>query len=160
VSFFGVWGVRSPSRSAAADPSTVEVPAVLGLSKVGAESLLRNARLVPQYEFVRGADGASVGTVIKQSPDGADIAAIGSTVIVMINIGSGSDEITSADEDGRTPTVSSSDTFRPDTDSRNSPDLQARQSDLSNGGAGIPRVESGDRKGKSEKAVKKDDKSR
>jgi predicted Ser/Thr protein kinase len=156
----GVLGVHYSSRSAAADPSTVEVPAVLGLSKVGAESLLRNARLVPQYEFVRGADGASVGTVIKQSPDGADIAAIGSTVIVMINIGSGSDEITSADEDGRTPTVSSSDTFRPDTDSRNSPDLQARQSDLSNGGAGIPRVESGDRKGKSEKAVKKDDKSR
>jgi serine/threonine-protein kinase len=67
---------------------------VLGLSKVGAESLVRNAGLVPRYEFVRGEDAASVGTVIKQSPEGPDIAAIGSTVIVVINIGSGRDTIT------------------------------------------------------------------
>ena len=151
-------GVHQSSRSAAAEPSTLEVPAVLGLSKVGAESLLRNARLVPRFEFVNAADGASVGTVIKQSPDGADTVAMGSTVTVMINIGSGSDEITRAG--GRTPTVSSSDTFRPVTDSGNSADAQARQSDVSDEGARVYRVEGGDSKKKSEKAAKKDNKPR
>jgi eukaryotic-like serine/threonine-protein kinase len=153
-------GVHQSSRSAAAEPSTLEVPAVLGLSKVGAESLLRNARLVPRFEFVNAADGASVGTVIKQSPDGADTVAMGSTVTVMINIGSGSDEITRAGEGGRTPTVSSSDTFRPVTDSGNSADAHARQSDVSDEGARVYRVEGGDSKKKSEKAAKKDNKPR
>ncbi len=156
-----VLGVYQSTRSAAAEPGTIEVPAVLGLSKVGADSLLRNARLVPRFEFV-DADEASVGTVIKQSPDGADIAAIGSTVIVVINIGSGRDAITR--EDGRTlartPSVSSSDTFRPVTDSGNSADAQARQSDVSDDRAGVHRVEGGDsKKKKSEKAAKKDNKS-
>jgi eukaryotic-like serine/threonine-protein kinase len=139
-----VLGVDQFSRSAAAEPSTIEVPAVLGLSKVGAESLLRNARLEPRFEFANGADGTSVGTVITQSPDGADTAAIGSTVIVMINIGSGRDAITArhAGDEGRLenrpPSVSSSDNFRPYGDS-GSLDLQARRS-LSTGGAGVHRV--------------------
>ena len=151
-----VLGVHQFSRSAAAEPSTIEVPAVLGLSKVGAESLLRNARLVPRFEFANGADGTSVGTVITQSPDGADTAAIGSTVIVMINIGSGRNAITarhSGDEgrlENRPPSVSSSDNFRPYGDSA-SIDLQARRSGLSVGGAGVHRVQGGDSK-KSEKA--------
>ena len=85
---------------------------------------------------------------------------MGSTVTVMINIGSGSDEITRAGEGGRTPTVSSSDTFRPVTDSGNSADAQARQSDVSDEGARVYRVEGGDSKKKSEKAAKKDNKPR
>jgi eukaryotic-like serine/threonine-protein kinase len=157
-----VLGVYQSTRSAAAEPSTIEVPAVLGLSKVGAESLLRNARLVPRFEFVN-ADGASVGTVIKQSPDGADTAAVGSTVIVVINIGSGRDARAHAGDDSRTvartPSVSSSDTFRPLTDSGNSADAKASQRDLSDDGAGTQRVEGGDSKG-SEKAAKKDNKHR
>jgi hypothetical protein len=144
-----VLGVHQFSRSAAAEPSTIEVPAVLGLNKVGAESLLRNARLVPQFEFANGVDGTSVGTVITQSPDGADTAAIGSTVIVMINIGSGRDAITarhSGDEgrlENRPPSVSSSDNFRPYGDS-GSLDLQVRRSSLSAGGAGVHWVQGGD----------------
>jgi serine/threonine-protein kinase len=157
-----VLGVYQSTRSAAAEPSTIEVPAVLGLSKVGAESLLRNARLVPRFEFVN-ADGALVGTVIKQSPDGADTAAVGSTVIVVINIGSARDAIAHAGDDSRmvarTPSVSSSDTFRPLTDSGNSADAQASQHDLSDDGTGKQRVEGGDSKG-SEKAAKKDNKHR
>jgi hypothetical protein len=179
-----VLGVHQFSRSAAAEPSTIEVPAVLGLNKGGAESLLRNARLVPRFEFANGVDGTSVGTVITQSPDGADTAAIGSTVIVMINIGSGRDAITarhSGDEgrlENRPPSVSSSDNFRPYGDS-GSLDLQARRSSLSAGGAGVHRAQGGDSKKsekasdntqsesekasdnkKSEKAAKKDKKSR
>jgi serine/threonine-protein kinase len=151
-----VLGVHQFSRSAAAEPSTIEVPAVLGLNKVGAESLLRNARLVPRFEFANGVDGTSVGTVITQSPDGADTAAIGSTVIVMINIGSGRDAITarhSGDEgrlENRPPSVSSSDNFRPYGDS-GSLDLQARRSSLSAGGAGVHRAQGVDSK-KSKKA--------
>jgi hypothetical protein len=154
-SSFSLW--RAPACSASinsadprpAEPSTIEVPAVLGLSKVGTERLLRNARLVPRFEFANGADGTSIGTVITQSPDGANTAAIGSTVIVMINIGSGRDAITarhSGDEDrleNRPPSVSSSDNFRPYCDS-GSLDLQARRSSLSAGGAGMHRVQGGD----------------
>ena len=139
-----VLGVHQFSRSAAAEPSTIEVPAVLGLNKVGAESLLRNARLVPRFEFANGADGTSVGTVITQSPDGADTAAIGSTVIVMINIGSGRDAITARGRlENRPPSVSSSDNFRPYGGS-GSLDLHARRSGLSAGGAGVHRVQGGD----------------
>jgi serine/threonine-protein kinase len=168
-----VLGVHQSSRSAAPEPGTIEVPAVLGLSKVGAQNLLRNARLVPRFEFVSGADGASVGTVIKQSPDGADSAAIGSTVIVVINIGSGRDAITAryAGDEGRlgnrSPSVSSSDNFRQYVDS-GTPDFRARQGGLSAVGAGLHRVQGGDStqsgkasdSKKSEKAAKKDKKSR
>ena len=75
------------SGSATAAASTSEVPAVLGLGKIGAESLLRNANLVPQFEFVQGTEEATVGTVIKQSPARGATAAVNSTVVVMINIG-------------------------------------------------------------------------
>src|SRR4029453_6792460 len=50
-------------------------------------SLLRNAHLVPRFEFVHGLDSASVDTVIRQSPEGGDIATIDSTVTVLLNLG-------------------------------------------------------------------------
>jgi hypothetical protein len=114
-------GYRS-SPPATATQSSTEVPAVLGLGRVGAESLLRNARLVPRFELVHGPDGASVGTVVKQSPDGGDTAATDSTVLVVINIGPSQDDpnLTSP---GRTSrqlaeplSVRTSDRFRPELD--------------------------------------------
>jgi hypothetical protein len=55
---------------------------------LGAESVLRNANLVPRFEFVHGPEGATVGTVIKQIPARGAMAATDSTAVVMINIGS------------------------------------------------------------------------
>ena len=98
------------SGSATAAASTSEVPAVLGLGKVGAESLLRNANLVPQFEFVQGTEEATVGTVIKQSPVRGATAAVNSTVVVMINIGpqEDTDNMRFAGKASRSPATSSS----------------------------------------------------
>jgi beta-lactam-binding protein with PASTA domain len=81
------FAITNSTRSQAMSPRTTEVPAVLGLDQVAAESLLRNAHLVPRFEFVRDADGASIDTAINQSPVGGHIATIDSDVIVAINIG-------------------------------------------------------------------------
>jgi len=81
------FGIYKSDRPEAAAATTIEVPAVLGLGQVGAESLLRNAHLAPRFEFVHGLDSASVDTVIRQSPEGGDITTIDSTVTVLINIG-------------------------------------------------------------------------
>jgi PASTA domain len=134
VSAFSVY--KSDPRATAA-PSTTEVPAVLGLGKVGAESLLRNAELVPRFEMVHGPDGESVGTVIKQSPEGGDAAAADSTVLVLINIGLDGSSMTYAGRTSRQPVgpliVRTSDTFRPDVDSELRCDSQARQRDAYTG---------------------------
>jgi eukaryotic-like serine/threonine-protein kinase len=155
-----VLGVYQSSRSAAAESSTIEVPAVLGLGRSGAESLLRNAKLVPRFEFVHGTEDATVGTVINQSPGRGATAAINSTVVVKINIGSRQDASTAryvGNEgrlEARPPSISSSDNFRPDVNSGYS-GSQARQSDRSTAGTGAHRVQGGDSK-KSERAAKKD----
>jgi serine/threonine-protein kinase len=81
------FGLSRSSRAQSATLQTTEVPAVLGLGRVGAESLLRNAHLVTQFELVHGADGASVDTVIRQSPEGGSSATSDSNVIVTINVG-------------------------------------------------------------------------
>ena len=81
------FGIYKSDRPEAAAATTIEVPAVLGLGQVGAESLLRNAHLAPRFEFVHGFDSASVDTVIRQSPEGGDITTIDSTVTILINIG-------------------------------------------------------------------------
>jgi eukaryotic-like serine/threonine-protein kinase len=82
-----IFAIHRSKPPAAAAVRTTEVPAVLGLGKVGVESLLRNAHLVPQFEFVHGAEGAAVDTAIKQSPEGGNVVALESPVTVMINIG-------------------------------------------------------------------------
>ena len=79
--------ITKSSRSQATSPRTTEVPAVLGLDQTAAESLLRNAHLVPQFEFVRDADGVSIDTAVHQSPEGGHFAVIDSDVTVVINIG-------------------------------------------------------------------------
>jgi eukaryotic-like serine/threonine-protein kinase len=84
ASAFDIYGSDKPEATAA---TTTEVPAVLGLGRVGVESLLLNADLVPRFEFVHGAGDASVDTAISQSPEGGDLATIDSTVTVVINIG-------------------------------------------------------------------------
>jgi len=81
------FAITNSTRPQAMSLRTTEVPAVLGLDQAAAESLLRNAHLVPRFEFVRDADGASIDTVINQSPRGGHIATIDSDVIVAINIG-------------------------------------------------------------------------
>jgi eukaryotic-like serine/threonine-protein kinase len=84
ASAFGIYRSDKPEAAAV---TTTEVPAVLGLGPVGVESLLRNADLVPRFEFVHGAGDASVDTAIKQIPAGGEMAAIDNTVTVVINIG-------------------------------------------------------------------------
>ena len=83
----GAFGIQRSTRPEAAGLRTTEVPAVLGLGKVGAASLLRNARLLPSFELVHGADDASIGTATRQSPAAGEIAPIGSAVTVVINVG-------------------------------------------------------------------------
>jgi serine/threonine-protein kinase len=84
ASAFGIYKSDQPKAAAS---TTTEVPAVLGLGQVAVESLLRNADLVPRFEFVRAAAGSSVDTAIRQSPEGGDMATVNSTVTVLINIG-------------------------------------------------------------------------
>ena len=83
----GAFGIQRSTRPEAAGLRTTEVPAVLGLGKVGAASLLRNARLLPSFELVHGADDASIDTAMRQSPAAGEIAPIGSAVTVVINVG-------------------------------------------------------------------------
>jgi serine/threonine-protein kinase len=150
-------GYRS-SPPATATQSSTQVPAVLGLGRVGAESLLRNARLVPRIELVHGPDGESVGMVVKQSPDGGDTAATGSTVLVVINTGSSRDDpdLTYAERTSRQsaelPSVRTSDTFRPHIESQNSSASRAPQGGTSTGTQPSAEDESGG--GKSEKGKK------
>ena len=154
------FGGYQSGRPATAALSTTDVPAVLGLGKAGAESLLRNAHLVPRFEFVHRADVASLGTVIKQSPDSGDTAAINSTVVVMINIGSGRDDIAMpyAGVARRPPTWPTSltirDTFSPDIGSRDSSDRHAQRSDISAGASVTHRDKDRDTKMKSGKPKK------
>jgi eukaryotic-like serine/threonine-protein kinase len=67
--------------------TTTEVPAVLGLGQIGVESVLRNADLVPRFEFVHGVEGASIDTAIRQIPKVGAMVSVNGTVTVMINIG-------------------------------------------------------------------------
>jgi eukaryotic-like serine/threonine-protein kinase len=81
------FGIHESSQPEAAASTTTQVPAVLGLGQVGVESLLRNADLVPEFKFVYGADDASIYTAVRQSPESGDVAAVDSTVTVVINLG-------------------------------------------------------------------------
>jgi eukaryotic-like serine/threonine-protein kinase len=87
VAAASAFGANRSSPAQVAGPSTVEVPAVMGLGRVGADSLLRNAHLVPRFAFVHGPDDASVDTVVGQEPTGGDTTALGSAVMVTINVG-------------------------------------------------------------------------
>ena len=154
------FAVHRAGQTAAPAGSTTEVPAVLGLGRLGAESVLRNANLVPRFEFVHGAEGATVGTVIKQSPGRGDIAAIDSTVVVMINSGSRRDPaiLASDHEASRSPARSSSlrssDRFFPYADLGDSRDTQARNDDTSDEEAGTHRAHSSDPEEKPDKGKK------
>ncbi|MGH3339586.1 MAG: protein kinase domain-containing protein, partial [Propionibacteriaceae bacterium] len=143
-------GSRS-SPPATAPQSSTEVPAVLGLGRVGAESLLRNARLGARLELVHGPEGESVGTVVKQSPDAGETAATDSTVLVVINIGPERDDATQQGRASRqpeeSPAVRTRDTFRPHIESENS-DSRGAQGDAS---AGLQPSAKDDSSGKSGK---------
>jgi eukaryotic-like serine/threonine-protein kinase len=134
ASAFSLYRSSGPATAAT---STSEVPAVLGLGKIGAESLLRNANLVPQFEFVQGTEEATVGTVIKQSPARGATAAVNSTVVVMINIGpqKAADNVRYAGKASRSPATSSSlrasEKFFAYADYGSSQGAQADQSDTS-----------------------------
>jgi eukaryotic-like serine/threonine-protein kinase len=154
------FAVHRSSQTAAAAASTAEVPAVLGLGRLGAESVLRNANLVPRFEFVHGTEGATVGTVIKQIPARGAMAATDSTVVVMINIGSRRDSAAGSydGEASRSPARSSnlrsSERFFAYADSWSSPGTQARRGNTSDGEAGTYRAHDGDATKKSDKGKK------
>jgi serine/threonine protein kinase len=145
------FGIYKSDRPQAAASTVMEVPAVLGLGQVGVESLLRNADLVPRFEFVHAADGASVETAIRQSPEGGDLAAINSTVTVLINIG--------PVRDGNPPSLVSRDSdFRPwiwqpgvSSGTGSSDRWQARESDTNDEADGLAGGK-GEKSKKSEKA--------
>jgi len=127
--------IYQPERPEAAAVTTTEVPAVLGLGRVGVESLLRNADLVPRFEFVHGAGDASVDTAIKQIPAGGEMAAIDSPVTVVINIGPRRETVR--------PNLTARDLdFRPWT---GQPSVAAgdKQSSVKTGSAGAQRWQSG-----------------
>jgi serine/threonine protein kinase len=150
------FAVHRSSQTAAAAASTTEVPAVLGLGRLGAESVLRNADLVPRFEFVHGVEGATIGTVIKQIPARGAMAATDSTVVVMINIGFRRDPaaVPYDGEASRSPAMSSnlrsSERFLPYVDYWSSPSTPVRRGNTSDGGAGTHRAHDGD-------AIKKSD---
>ena len=83
IGFAGLGYFRSHSPE---NPSTTEVPAVLGFSQAQAESLLRNAHLVPRVERVNG-PSATQRTVTGQSPAGGRVAGTNSTVTIQISTG-------------------------------------------------------------------------
>ena len=140
------FSVHRVSQTAAAAASTAEVPAVLGLGRLGAESVLRNADLVPRFEFVRGTESATVGTVIKQSPSRGDIAATDSTVTVMINIGTRRDAVTATNDGAasraapaRSSSLHSSERFFPYADFGSSHDSYTRSGENSGSAEGTHR---------------------
>jgi hypothetical protein len=109
--------------------------------------LLQNADLVPRFKFVYGSDRASVDTAIKQIPAGGEMAAIDSTVTVVINIGSRREiappSLTARDLDFRPwtgqPSVAADDgQSSAKTGSAGAQRLQSQQSDTSQqaGGSG------------------------
>jgi eukaryotic-like serine/threonine-protein kinase len=83
ASAFGFYKSGRPQAAV----TTTEVPAVLGLGQIGVESVLRNADLVPRFEFVHGVGGASIDTAVRQTPRVGAMVGLNSTVTVMINIG-------------------------------------------------------------------------
>jgi len=140
VASAGAFSVHRTSQTATAAGEATEVPAVLGLGRLGAESVLRNASLVPRFEFVHGAEGVAVGTVIEQSPSRGDIAAIDSTVVVMINIGSRREAVTvgyhgaASRSPARSSSLRSSENFLPYAGSGDSRGSQIGQDDTDTAG--------------------------
>jgi eukaryotic-like serine/threonine-protein kinase len=82
----GVAGVGYLRLSTSRSQADTVVPAVLGFNRAEAESLLRNAHLVPRVQLVSGS-ATSVDTVIEQSPAGGDQSARNSTVTLVISTG-------------------------------------------------------------------------
>ena len=80
VGLAGFGYLRSPN------PTTTEVPAVLGFSQAQAESLLHNAHLVPRVERVSGPSATSL-TVTQQFPAAGRRAETNSTVTIQISTG-------------------------------------------------------------------------
>jgi len=159
----GAFGVYRSDQPEAAAVTTTEVPAVLGLSRVGVESLLRNADLAPQFKFIHGAEGESVNTAIRQSPTGGDLSAINGTVTVVINIGPRLDasqpHLVARDVDYRPtaqPLGTSTGQSRPDNGSDGSYRWGAQQSESGTKTDGSDEGESGKKKTEKSGKAKKD----
>ena len=65
----------------------VSVPAVLGKSPARATSLLNAQHLVAQVENVSGKDDDTLNTVTRQTPLGGNQVAVGSVVVIEVNLG-------------------------------------------------------------------------
>ncbi len=87
-------GLKDTSTEASLDisPGTMStVPDVVGLSKAEAKVKLENEGFSVEFEEVSDSS-AQPGTIVKQSPMGAESAAAGSIVLLYINSGSGTNE--------------------------------------------------------------------
>ncbi|GAA1434532.1 Stk1 family PASTA domain-containing Ser/Thr kinase [Microlunatus lacustris] len=87
---FGLSRVFGPSADQA---GAVTVPDLDGQPRAAAEAALRDADLVPRVVAEKGEDGDTVGTVVDQAPDADAQVAVGTTVTLTLNDGSGTVEI-------------------------------------------------------------------
>ncbi|MGI8458313.1 MAG: Stk1 family PASTA domain-containing Ser/Thr kinase [Propionibacteriaceae bacterium] len=83
----GAYGVYQFVQPRTPVVKQVTVPSVLGYNQAQAESMLRNAQLVPAAKAVNGPADSTVDTVTKQTPLGSTQAPANSTVTVEVNQG-------------------------------------------------------------------------
>jgi hypothetical protein len=81
---FGLYRVLGPAATSAA---SVRVPDVVGRTRAEADTMLRNADLVPRFANVPGKAGKTVDTVVKQTPAEGGALAPGSVVTLDVNVG-------------------------------------------------------------------------
>ena len=82
----GIAGYGYDRFSASQLAAASEVPAVLGFSRTQAESVLRNAQLVPRVHLVNG-PATAINTVIRQTPSAGQHVAARTVVTVEVDIG-------------------------------------------------------------------------
>jgi serine/threonine-protein kinase len=69
------------------------VPDVVGSTRAEADTMLRNADLVPRFANVPGKAGRTVDTVVKQTPAEGGALAAGSVVTLDVNVGPATAEV-------------------------------------------------------------------
>jgi eukaryotic-like serine/threonine-protein kinase len=87
---FGVYRLLGPGATSSA---SVRVPDVVGSTRAEADTVLRNADLVPRFANVPGKAGKTVDTVVKQTPGKGGTLPTGSVVTLDVNVGPATAEV-------------------------------------------------------------------